>query len=197
MVAAFALVLTLTIVGVTAFAGAEPRNSAVTAVNGSGRKLGANPVVRAGEHLVVTVIGFAPHAEVMVRSSWDGTDHGLDADPHGVARLRFTVPSGLAVGSYALTFVGAPAPHGRVPAGNVVVTVPLVARFAFRVRASGHDDGHGVRGVTTQRPGGHSSSPLANTGVDVAATLTVVAVALGVGVGVNRAGRRRRRAGES
>ena len=198
MIATFAMVLSLTIVGVTAFA-ATPRTDHlnVSAIDGSGKNLGENPLLKPGEAVVVTARGFAPGARVDVRSPELATVSELSADQTGAAELRFALPSSLPHGKHQILFAGAPrasSPASSTTAGNaggdaanVVVTVPLVEQFRFHT-----GPGAGVAGESAG-PDSGGGGVLGHTGTDILGQLVAAVLALFAGVGVVVFVRRRRK----
>jgi hypothetical protein len=198
VLALFATVLTLAIVGVTAFA-ATPRtdHSNISAVDGSGKNLGDNPLLRPGEAVVVTARGFAPGARVDVRSPELAMVSELNADQTGAAALRFALPSGLPHGKHQILFAGAPrasspassttAGNAVGGAGNVVVTVPLVEQFRFHT-----GPGAGVAGESAG-PDSGGRGVLAHTGTDIRRQVVAAVLALLAGAGVVVMVRRRRK----
>jgi hypothetical protein len=189
VLALIATVGTVAIVGVTAFA-ATPRtdHSNLSAVDGAGKNLGDNPLVKPGEVVVVTARGFAPGVPVDVRSPELAMVSELTSDQTGAAVLRFALPSTLAHGKHQILFAGAPgasSPSASTTTGdagagaaNVVVTVPLVEGFRFHT-----GPGAGIAGESAG-PDSNGGGDLAHTGTDIRGQVVAALLAVLAGVGV-------------
>jgi hypothetical protein len=174
------------LVGLGGAAAAVPWASGVIAYVG-GHRLPANPMLGNGERVTVLASGFAANGAVTVLDMNARTRHEVRADRQGSARFGYVVPTTVQAGRpTALEFAGAP---GRAVAtghrGNVVVTVPLLRRFLYRVAPAGH---RGVAGVHT----GSWTGGVANTGFDLLLFLAAAALVLVLGAVGLRAGRRPR-----
>ncbi|MDT4923752.1 MAG: hypothetical protein QOG01_1465 [Pseudonocardiales bacterium] len=196
--AAFAGIAAAVLAGVvtaSALARSSGAGGVVSAVEAStGHHLPANPMLQAGERVLVTVRGFAPAAPVTVGLVGVRLLGAVVAGSAGAVVYPYAVPRSIGPGQHALVFSGAAAPTAAAPPGNVEVTVPLTTQWPFRTsgrptrRPSGASSSGGVAGVAHGR--GHG--PTAFTGVDVLGPVAAGVVALLGGLVLVRAGRRRR-----
>jgi hypothetical protein len=191
---------------------ASPKPSSnLIAVGPGGHRLAADPVLRAGERISVTITGFARSTSVTAVFVNTTIRRRYRADGRGDLHVLVILPAGSA-GNHEIVFVGAPrtgvkvatrptgpslASGGPSPAsgGNVEVVVPLLATFPYRLGPTGppRRSGHGVEATSTTRPAGASGSGaggLSRTGVDIAALLALAVAAIAAGLGAVRAGRR-------
>jgi len=106
----------------------------VEAARCNGGALAAEPNLAHGEIIVVTVPGFAPGAAVQVRVAFEAASPiQPHADPAGVLRLVYQVPTSLSQGPHLLTLSGPGPQQSSALAGNISVTVPNTGLLHFRV----------------------------------------------------------------
>ncbi|MCU1658012.1 MAG: hypothetical protein JWO57_2668 [Pseudonocardiales bacterium] len=197
VVAGVALAAVLVLAGAAAATGAPARpTSNVTAFAESARPLPADPVVQAGEPVLVVVTGFAAGVTVSVNVVGTAQIRYAHSDSHGVVRFRFAAGDDLSGGQHLVTFQGPPPPTaaGHSHLGNIDATVPTVGMLPFRLHPGRHS-GHGVDAVSVSHApdGSGSASGLSNTGADIVGPLLVALIALLAGAGALALGRYRLR----
>lgn len=184
-----------------AAASVPTRTDNVIATDARGRVLADNPALQAGDHVVVTVSGFASRERVEVRS--DRLSILEFAGSDGVVRVPLTITGSSAIGQHFVAVVE------RTPSlsdssttykGSMVVAIPRIGVMPYRVVArsvteppqdgrTGRSDGPHA---TTDVPTSGGSTSLARTGRDLVVALLEGALAISAGAGVLRLNRRRR-----
>jgi hypothetical protein len=196
--AAFAGIAAAVLAGVvtaSALARSSGSGGVVSTVEAStGHHLPANPMLHAGERVLITVRGFAPAAPVTVGLVGVQLLGPVVAGSAGAVVYPYVVPTSIGSGQHALAFSGAPAPTSAAPPGNVDVTVPLTTQWPFRTaarptgRPPGASSSHAIAGAGSGRSHGRT----AFSGVDVLGLVVAGVVALLGGLVLVRAGRRGR-----
>ena len=190
-------------------ASAVTQTANVVARDAHGKVLPADPLLKLGDRVQLTITGFGPGAHLTVRLG--PTSLGTHvADAHGVVQFSFTVPHGLGKGDYVVVAVGGPPLRTITPSyeptsatydpQGVEAVVPNLGIFTFRL-----DPGRTSPPPTTSVPnsgggssgaagGSGSAAGLGHTGVNVIGLLIAALIGIVGGVLIWLPGRRRRHA---
>lgn len=184
------------------------QTSNVVARDSHGHVLPADPLLRAGDRIQLTVTGFGPGAPVMVRLG--ATPIGTYvADSHGIVTFSYVIPVGSGKGSYVIVAVGTPPLRGITPTpvhGSdtsdpqiVQGLVPTLGLFTFRLNPGATSPPPTSPHPSSSVAGGGSGTSggtggLGHTGVNVIGLLIAAGIGLLGGLLILIPGRRRKHA---
>jgi hypothetical protein len=107
----------------------------VVATDSRAHALPVDPLLKAGEIVIITVRGFEANAP-LVAKLMPGAQvvPPPRANADGTLKLVYRVPRGISAGRHVLAITGAPAPSGSgvsSSTGNVTATIPNLGLFEF------------------------------------------------------------------
>lgn len=157
-----------------------------------GTSLGENPVLEAGQTVLITARGYSPGATVQVTLA-DSEETFADAaanDNGTVEKYEFTVPEAIADGSYTLT-LAEKAGEGDGHSVDFAFTVGEPSASPTDSPTASDDTGANTTTNGSGSGSGSTNGGLAGTGSGAMLPISLAAIALtGLGVGFVRYGRR-------